>query len=228
MSSCLIPTIQILQPSTTNPVLRPKITLGKSQSQAQSQRRKKPYYTGSSPSKFTRMRLSVLRNSALLSLIGLSSTQSTSSSWGEPFNVDISTESLLGSSQQPLTNVVGTSTPATTDLAPIAPITNEFSTTVPSELSTMGSSTATAVVNVSTFESEATASSSSSSSHSSSHTASESASVTDSTTSSRTSGSRTEPATQSTAAAAPVGIQGQQKIMGVAGVLAGAAGVLFV
>ena len=227
MASCLLPTIQILQPSTTNPVLRPEITLRKSQSQAQSQRRKKSYCIGSGPSKFTKMRLSALRNSALLSsLIGLSSTQSTTSSWGEPFNVDVSTESLLGSSQQPLTNIVGTNTPATTGLAPIAPITGEFSTTVPTELSTVSSSTATAVVTVSSSESGGIASSSSS--HSSSHSASASGSVTNSVTSSRASGSGTGPATQSTAAAAPMGIQGQQKIMGVAGALAGAAGVLFV
>ncbi|KAF9699928.1 hypothetical protein EKO04_002345 [Ascochyta lentis] len=168
------------------------------------------------------MRFSLLRNSALLSLLGLSSAQSTSS-WGEPFNVDVSTESLLPSSQQALTNLVGTNTPATTGLAPLVPITGAFSTTIPTELASASTSAPTGVVTVSSSVTGSAASSRASAS-----AASSSASASASAASSRASSSGSGAATQSTAAAAPVGIQGQQKMMGVAGALAGAAGVLFI
>ena len=235
MSSCLLPTIQILQPSTTNPVLRPKLTRTKSQANPQPRRRKKTYPTGPAtpPSRFTKMRLAVLRNSALVSLVGWSSAQTSPSTWAQtqPFTVGVSTESLLPSSQQPLTNVVGSSTPATTALPPVAPISDEFSTTMPTELSTVVLGTETSVVTVtSSVGSAASAGSSADAagSTSASASASESASARSSSSRASSSSSGTGAATLSTAAAAPVGVKGQQKMMGVAGALAGAAGVLFV
>ena len=213
MSSCLLPTIQILQPSIQNPILRPKTTNDKNRTGSQPLRKLKKYPTGSNPSsasKLAKMRTTVFRNTAFLSIIGLSNAQST---WAQtqPFQVDVSTESLLGSSQQPLTNLVGTNTPDTTALAPVVPVTDQFSTTIPTELST-ATSQATSVVTVTPPGSAASASASSeSASRSTSASASGSAA-----------------ATQSSAAAAPVGVNGQTKMMGVAGALAGAAGVLFV
>ena len=226
MSSCLIPTIQILQPSTTNPVLRPKVTLQKPppRTQTRLQRKRKAYPiaspTSTSPSKFTKMRLAVLRNSALLSLLGVSNAQTATWAQTQPFNVDVSTESLLGSSQQPLTNIIGTNTPSTTGLAPVASITEEFSTTIPTELST-----ATVVVSSSV---PASLASSASASFASAQSSRSSASASSASAASSRSATGSGAATQSSAAAAPVGVNGQQKMMGVAGALAGAAGVLFV
>jgi len=230
MSSCLLPTIQILQPSIQNPTLRPKITNDKKQSTSQPPRKLKKYPTGSnssSASRLAKMRTTVFRNTAFLSIIGLSNAQST---WAQtqPFQVDVSTESLLGSSQQPLTNLVGTNTPTTTALAPVVPVTDQFSTTIPTELST-ATSQATSVVTVTPSQSVASvsASSASASSESASRSAAASASASASrSTSASASGSGA--ATQSSAAAAPVGVKGHAKMMGVAGALAGAAGMLLV
>jgi hypothetical protein len=226
MSSCLLPTIQILQPSIQNPVLRPRTTNEKERSTAQPPRKLKKYPTGSkssSASKLAKMRITIFRNTAFLSIIGLSNAQ-TSATWAQtqPFQVDVSTESLLGSSRQPLTNVVGTSTPDTTALAPVVPVTDQFSTTIPTELST-ATSQATSVVTVTPSESAASASASSASASSESASRSASASRSGS-----ASASGSGAATQSSAAAAPVSVNGQAKMMGVAGALAGAAGVLFV
>lgn len=231
MSSCLLPTIQILQPSIQNPVLRPKITNEKKQLISQSPRKLKKYPTGSNPdstSRLAKMRTTVLRNTAFLSIIGLSNAQ-TSATWAQtqPFQVDVSTESLLGSSQQPLTNIVGTNTPDTTALAPAVPVTDSFSATIPTELIT-ATSQATSVVTVTPSESAASASASgasASSASASSESASRSASGSRS---GSASASGTGAATQSSAGAAPMGVRGQAKMMGVAGALAGAAGVLFV
>ncbi|KAF3046656.1 hypothetical protein E8E12_011448 [Didymella heteroderae] len=222
MSSCLLPTIQILQPSVQNPVLRPRIINEKKESTSQSPRKLKKYPTGSSStSKLAKMRTSVLRNSAFLSIIGLSSAQN-SSTWAQtqPFQVDVSTESLLGSSQQPLTNIIGTNTPDTTALAPVVLVTNQFSTTIPTELST-ATGQATSVVTVTSSTPSESAASSSASSASASRKASASRSASKS-------ASGGGAATQSGAAAAPVGVNGQARMMGIAGALAGAAGVLFV
>jgi hypothetical protein len=227
MSSCLLPTIQILQPSIQNPVLRPKITKEKSQPPSQTPRKLKKYPTGSTPTKLAKMRTTVLRNSAFLSILGLSSAQ-TPSTWAQtqPFIVDVSTESLLGSSQQPLTNIVGTNTPDTTALAPVVPVTDQFSTTIPTELSTATSQgTSTVTVTSSTPAGSAASASASSASASRSALASSSASASRSTSASA---SGSGAAAQSSAAAAPVGVNRQAKMMGVAGALAGAAGVLFV
>ncbi|KAJ4992088.1 hypothetical protein SVAN01_02409 [Stagonosporopsis vannaccii] len=243
MSSCLLPTIQILQPTTTNPVLRPTVLPAKSQSAPSSpssplhQRRKKPYplsHNGA-PSRFPRMRLILLRNSALCSLLGLGTAQSSTWAQTQPFDVDVSTESLLGTSQQPLTNVVASSTPATTELAPVATVTDEFSTSIPTELSEASTGAASTSVVVVTSVGSTGASASASASRSaasersaSSQSESESASASASSATSRASSSGTGAAVQSTAAAAPGGVNGQHKMMGVAGALAGAAGVLFV
>src|SRR5690242_14400737 len=216
MSSCLLPTIQLLQPTTTNPVLRPTLVSTKPQPSSppqQQKRRRKPYplgHSSSSPSRFPKMRLPLLRTSALCSLLGLSSAQSSTWAQTQPFDVDVSTESLLSSVQQPLTNVVASSTPSTTALAPVATVTGEFSTTIPSELSAASSRAETSVLVVSSGGSAASESSAS---------ASSSASLSSNSAASRATSSAT---VQSTGAAAP------HRMMGVAGALAGAAGVLFV
>jgi hypothetical protein len=232
--SCLVPTIQLLQPSVTNPILRPKISRGKTQDSTTrpSQQRRKKSYPGDSPSSFSlprlipKMRLTAFRNSALFSLLGLSSAQSSQQTWAQtqPFNVDVSTESLLSSATQGLTNIVGTNTPSTaaaavtTGLAPAVSITDAFSTTMPTELSTGGSSQGEGsggVVNVTSSRASVESVSSGSVSGSVSARANSTAAIT----------SATIP---SEGAAAPTGVGAKGKVMGVAGVLAGAAGVLFV
>ena len=107
--SCLVPTIQILQPSVTNPILRPKFTRSKTQASTTrpSQQRRKKSYPGDSPSSLSlprllpKMRLTAFRNSALFSLLGFTSAQSSQQTWAQtqPFNVDVSTESLLSSTR---------------------------------------------------------------------------------------------------------------------------------
>lgn len=231
--SCLVPTIQILQPSVTNPILRPRISRGKTQPSTTrpSQQRRKKSYPGDSPSSFSlprlipKMRLTAFRNSALFSLLGFTSAQSSQQTWAQtqPFNVDVSTESLLSSATQGLTNIVGTNTPSTaaaavtTGLAPAVSITDAFSTTMPTELSTGGSSQGegSGVVNVTSSRASVESSRSVSVSESVSARANSSATIT----------SATIP---SEGAAAPTGVGAKGKVMGVAGVLAGAAGVLFV
>ncbi|OSS50563.1 hypothetical protein B5807_04138 [Epicoccum nigrum] len=229
--SCLVPTIQILQPSVTNPILRPRLTRGKNQHSTTSpsqQRRKKSYPTGStsrlSLQRLPKMRLTALRNSALFSLLGLTSAQSSPSTWAQtqPFNVDASTESLLSSAQQGLTNIVGTNTPSTTaaaptttGLAPAVSITDEFSTTMPTELSS-GSSVGEGGSGMVTVTSSRASAESSRSASVGSLSSSESV---------RANSSATIP---SEGAAAPTGVGARKKVMGVAGVLAGAAGVMFV
>lgn len=226
--SCLVPTIQILQPSVTNPILRPKFTRSKTQASTTrpSQQRRKKSYPGDSPSSLSlprllpKMRLTAFRNSALFSLLGFTSAQSSQQTWAQtqPFNVDVSTESLLSSATQGLTNIVGTNTPdttaatavvATTVLAPAVSITDAFSTTMPTELST-GSSQGSGVVNGTSSRASAESTRSVSVSESVSARANSSATI------------------PSEGAAAPTGVGAGRKVMGVAGVFAGAAGVLFV
>lgn len=226
--SCLVPTIQILQPSVTNPILRPKFTRSKTQASTTrpSQQRRKKSYPGDSPSSLSlprllpKMRLTAFRNSALFSLLGFTSAQSSQQTWAQtqPFNVDVSTESLLSSATQGLTNIVGTNTPdttaatavvATTVLAPAVSITDAFSTTMPTELST-GSSQGSGVVNGTSSRASAESTRSVSVSESVSARANSSATI------------------PSEGAAAPTGVGARGKVMGVAGVFAGAAGVLFV
>lgn len=236
--SCLVPTIQILQPSVTNPILRPKFTRSKTQASttrpSQQQRRKKSY-PGDSPSSLSislprllpKMRLTALRNSALFGLLGFAGAQSEPQTWAQtqPFGVDASTESLLSSAAQGLTNVVGTKTPettaaataggvATTGLAPAVSITDAFSTTMPTELSSGSSGQGSGSGVVNGTGSRASAES----------TRSVSVSVSESV-SARANSSATIP---SEGAAAPTGVGARGKVMGVAGVFAGAAGVLFV
>lgn len=166
------------------------------------------------------MRLTAFRNSALFSLLGFTSAQSSQQTWAQtqPFNVDVSTESLLSSATQGLTNIVGTNTPdttaatavvATTVLAPAVSITDAFSTTMPTELST-GSSQGSGVVNGTSSRASAESTRSVSVSESVSARANSSATI------------------PSEGAAAPTGVGAGRKVMGVAGVFAGAAGVLFV
>ncbi|KAF1842694.1 uncharacterized protein K460DRAFT_367654 [Cucurbitaria berberidis CBS 394.84] len=165
------------------------------------------------------MRKSTLRKTTLLSLIGLSSQQSTVT-WGEPFTVDISTpaaastastENLLPSSSQHL---------LTHSIAPSA--------TLPSlsvSDSTVISNIQSAVSRDSTFSTGSATSPSSGSTVSTSVSQSGTTTSTPTTQSTRTvtSGSGTGAGAQSTGVAAPV-----YRRMGVAGALAGAAGVLFV
>ena len=166
------------------------------------------------------MRLTAFRNSALFSLLGFTSAQSSQQTWAQtqPFNVDVSTESLLSGATQGLTNIVGTNTPdtsaatavvATTVLAPAVSITDAFSTTMPTELST-GSSQGSGVVNGTSSRASAESSRSVSVSESVSARANSSATI------------------PSEGAAAPTGVGAGRKVMGMAGVFAGAAGVLFV
>ncbi|KAH6638169.1 hypothetical protein C7974DRAFT_390992 [Boeremia exigua] len=258
MASCLLPTIQLLQPTTTNPVLRPKLSFqNRNQPNHPAQRQRKLYPT----SKRGTMRPALL---PLLSLLGITSAQST---WAQtqPFEVDGETDSLLGSSSvQGLTNEGGstlgseatlsqsvvtltqgsgsastvslgpgasqTTLGGGSSLAPVPSITGLFSTTLPTELGTVVTVTRSAV---SGSGSAGVSGSASTSAASSDLGASESASassrsVSAAASSSRASSSGTGAAVQSTAAAAPVGVNGQHKMMGVAGALAGAAGVLFV
>lgn len=157
------------------------------------------------------MRLTALRNSALFSLLGLSSAQSSQTTWAQtqPFSVDVSTESLLSSATQGLTNIVGTNTPdatATTGLATAVSITDAFSTTMPTELSTGSSMEGSSGVGNATGSMGSAESSRSGSVGANATAAISTAAI------------------PSEGAAAPA----RQKALGVAGVFAGAAGVLFI
>ena len=160
-----------------------------------------PSPSNSPPKTFrSRSRSLKMRVATLLNFSLLSFASAQTSSWGEPFTVDndASTQNLLATSA---------------DLAPAPTITDEFSVSMPTEL--MSSSFSVSLPSPS--GSGTTVSTPLTSSPSSSRTTQSGAS---------TSGSGAQ--VQSTAAAAPAGVGAFQKKLGVAGVLAGAAGVLFV
>jgi hypothetical protein len=140
-----------------------------------------------------------MRIATLFNFSLLSLASAQTSSWGEPFTVDNDASTQ---------NLLATSA----DLAPAPTITDEFSVSIPTELM---SSSSFSVSLSSPSGSGTTVSTPLTSSPSSGRTSQSSASG---------SGGQV----QSTAAAAPVGVDAFQKKLGVAGVLAGAAGVLFV